>query len=160
MKRENNEPASIIERDAISTSTGRTYLIMTDLTTEGFYETMVFPAKGKTRQADYKRPLNEFTTRYDSYEAAEAGHDLILKAVKTKFDRETMVNFREDMIDAVHRYGRDFVDVARNEEGLIFGLYHSDNNSFNATKEYPSTMATDEELIELAGKLDIGWAEP
>ena len=55
---------------------GKTHFVMTDELSEGGYETMVFPEKGKTKAPvpDYAHPLYEHHHRYISEAEARKGH--------------------------------------------------------------------------------------
>lgn len=49
--------------------------------------------------------------------------------------------------------------IMSNNEGIYYGVYHSVNNSFGATKDYPVESLSSKEAITLSNKLGIGFCE-
>jgi len=59
---------------------------------------------------------------------------------------------------AIGKYGNDHIDVVI-EDNKIYGMYHSENDSFGVTKDYIINVAAYEELEKYCNLRDIGLCE-
>lgn len=77
------------------------------------------------------------------------------------FDKDSLLSeLEEELIKAINSYGQDHVDLIRsNNGGVCYGIYHSRNNSFGVTKDYPIESLSSKEAITLSNKLGIGFCE-
>lgn len=77
------------------------------------------------------------------------------------FEKDSLLSELErELIKAVNSYGQDHVDlIMSNNEGVYYGVYHSGNNSFGVTKDYPIECLSSKVAIALSNKLGIGFCE-
>lgn len=67
------------------------------------------------------------------------------------FDR-----FKKEITAAVEKYGEDHVDVILDDRTCVYGIYHSRNNSFPVTEEYPKRLAKAEDIKAYANLIGVG----
>lgn len=68
-----------------------------------------------------------------------------------------MDKFENELKVAITNFGKEKVNVVLDEEeGFMYGSFHSLNDSFPVTNDYQLVRFNG---IELADKLDIGWSE-
>ena len=64
-------------------------------------------------------------------------------------------SFREELNASIQKYGEDSIDVYYSN-GKVFGMYHSNNNSFPTTREH-SCSRGESYAIELANRFKVGF---
>lgn len=68
-----------------------------------------------------------------------------------------MNEFKEELKQAISKYGKDHIDIIFHFSELeMFGSYHSKNNSFPVTENYSIDV---DEAMKIAKELDIAHSD-
>lgn len=63
---------------------------------------------------------------------------------------------KKEITSAVGKYGEDHIDVVLDDGSVVYGIYHSRNNSFPVTEKYPKRFVETESVRAYANRIGIG----